>query len=71
MSRIEKYEYKNYIAILEYQPFFDDSTPRSQQYNLKIEKDGKTFINRYRFTGSGAITFFHRWVDKKLSKSDL
>ena len=63
--KIEKFEYMGYIAELIYQPFFDDSTPRSRQYKLKIIKDNTVLIDRYNFTRDGAIAFFHRWVDNK------
>jgi len=41
------------------------TSPPSKRYSLTIEKEGKTFINRYNFTRSGAETFFNRWVDKQ------
>lgn len=65
----EVIEYKGYKGEIIYRPFFDDSTPLSKQYKLIISKEGKIYIDRYRFTGNGAKTFFHRWVDKKIGKN--
>lgn len=41
---IEEIEYLNYTVKIIYQPFFDDSTPRSKQYQLIIEKGGVELI---------------------------
>lgn len=60
--------YKNYIAEVIFQPFYDDSTPMSKQYQLIIKKDNIALIKRYRFTRNGAITFFKTWVNKQESK---
>lgn len=66
--KTETIEYEGYKATIIYQPFYDDSTPKSQQYKLTIEKDGRVYIDRYRFTNNGAKTFFIRWVNKKINK---
>lgn len=39
----------------------------SKRYTLIIEKDGKELIHRSNMTGSGAETWFYRWVDKKIN----
>lgn len=39
--------------------------PPSKRYTLKIEKDGKVYIERSYLTGSGAETLFYRWVAKQ------
>lgn len=67
--KTEIIEYEGYTAKIIYQPFFDDSTAKSQQYKLIIEKEGHVYIDRYGFTNSGAKTFFKRWVNKKLNKN--
>lgn len=37
----------------------------SKRYSLTIEKNGKQYIHRNNLTGSGARTFFYRWVAKQ------
>lgn len=64
--KTEIIEYEGYTAKI---IFFDDSTAKSQQYKLIIEKEGHVYIDRYGFTNSGAKTFFKRWVNKKLNKN--
>jgi hypothetical protein len=59
---VERIIYLGYEIELIYQPFFDDSTPKSKQYKLIIKKQGRELINRYGFTRSGAITFYKRWI---------
>ena len=55
---VERIIYLGYEIELIYQPFFDDSTPKSKQYKLIIKMQGRELINRYRFTRSGAIAFY-------------
>ncbi len=62
---VEKIKYLGYDIELIYQPFYDSSTPISQQYRLIIKKQEKVLINKYRFTRSGAISFYKSWVDKQ------
>lgn len=66
---IEEIEYLNYTVKIIYQPFFDDSTPRSKQYQLIIEKGGVELTNRYGLTYNGAKTWFKRWIDKQYNCS--
>lgn len=65
---IEKKNYLGFEIDLIYQPFFDNSTPRSRQYKLIIKKYGLEFVNKYGFTYSGAKTFYKRWIDNYLRK---
>lgn len=62
---VEKFNYTGYDIEIIYQPFFDDSTAKSKQYQLIISKDGKEYINRYGLTRSYAITYYKQWIDKK------
>lgn len=59
---VEKIIHLGYEIELIYQPFYDDSMPKSKQYRLIIKKQGHELINRYGFTRSGAIAFYKRWV---------
>lgn len=67
---VEKINYSGYDIEIIYQPFFDDSTAKSKQYQLIIRKDGKEHVNRYGLTRSSAITHYMRWIDKKTKISD-
>ena len=64
----EKIIYLGYEIELIYQPFYDDSTPKSKQYKLIIKKQGHELINRYGFTRSGAIAFYKRWASDHSSE---
>ena len=68
---VEKINYSGYDIEIIYQPFFDDSTAKSKQYQLIIRKDGKEYVNRYGLTRSSAITYYKRWMDKKTKKIDM
>ena len=59
---MEKCNYEGYEIELIYQPFYDDSTPKSKQYRLIIKKQGNELINRYGLTRSGAIAFYKKWI---------
>lgn len=59
---VEKIVYLGYEIELIYQPFFDDSKPKSKQYKVIIKKNGNDLINRYGFTRSGAIAFYKKWI---------
>lgn len=61
----EKIIYLGYIIEIIYQPFFDDSTAKSKQYQLIIKKDGLELINRYGITRSSAIAFSKKWINKR------
>ena len=67
---IEKINYSGYDIEIIYQPFFDDSTAKSKQYQLIIRKDGVEYVNRYGLTRGSAIIYYHRWIDKKEKISD-
>ncbi len=67
---IEKFNYSGYDIKIIYQPFFDDSTAKSKQYQLIIRKDGREYINRYGLTRGSAIAYYQRWIDKKKTNSD-
>ena len=41
---VEKINYSGYDIEIIYQPFFDDSTAKSKQYQLIIRKDGKNTL---------------------------
>ena len=62
---IEKIQYFGYEIELIYQPFYDDSTPKSKQYKLIVKKDNIEFINRYRLTRGSALTYSKKWINKK------
>ena len=62
---VEKISYLGYDVELIYQPFYDITASKSQQYKLIIKKQGKVCIDRYRFTRSGAISFYKNWVEKQ------
>ena len=64
---VEEMNYLGYDIEIIYQPFFDDSTAKSKQYQLIIRKDGKELINRYGLTRGSAITYYQRWINKKIS----
>ena len=59
-----------YIGKIIYMNEYSHLTP-SKRYILKIEKDGKTYINRSGLTCSGAKTLFFRWINKKKLKHNL
>ncbi len=65
---IEKNNYRGYDIELVYQPFFDDSKPKSKQYQLIIKSQGVEYINQYGLTRSGAISFYKKWVDKQFKE---
>lgn len=65
--KTEIIEDSGYTAIIEWKPAFGVGMP-SRQYRLTIKKDDIVFIDRSGFTGSGAKTFFSRWVAKKLKE---
>ena len=65
---VERIIFLGYEIELIYQPFFDDSTPKSKQYKLIIKKQGREFINRYEFTRSGAVSFYKKWIDKQFKE---
>lgn len=65
---VERIIYLGYEIELIYQPFFDDSTPKSKQYKLIIKMQGRELINRYGFTRSGAIAFYERWITENSCK---
>ncbi|MBQ8844746.1 MAG: hypothetical protein IJ008_01870 [Clostridia bacterium] len=58
--------YKNgYKDIVLFNNAYDDSTPTSRRYGLKIIKNNKIYINRKNgLTLSGAKTQFERWISK-------
>lgn len=58
----ERFYHDKYTIELIYQPFFDDSTPKSRQYKIFIRKEGIILVERYGFTHSGAIAFVKKWI---------
>lgn len=62
---IEKKQYLGYEIVLIYQPFYDDSTPKSRQYRVIVKKENTEFINRYGLTRSSALAYSKKWIDKK------
>ena len=65
MREIERLYKNDYIGIISYNNAYNDSTPTSRGYGLKIIKDNKTYIDRRNgLTLSGAKTQFERWVSK-------
>lgn len=64
MKEIERFSKYGFTGIISYYTGYDDTTPASQRYNLKIIKDDKIYIDSNRNTLSGAKTRFERWVEK-------
>ena len=62
---IEKIQFLGYEIELIYQPFYDDSTPKSKQYRLIVKKNNIEFINRYGLTRSNALNYSKKWINKK------
>lgn len=52
-----KIQYLGYEIELIYQPFYDDSTPKSKQYKLIIKKDNIEFMNPYGLTRGSALAY--------------
>ena len=42
----ERFYHDKYTIELIYQPFFDDSTPKSRQYKIFIKKEGNILVER-------------------------
>lgn len=64
MAEIESLYKNGYVGVILYNNY-DDSTPISRRYGLKIIKDNKIYIDRRNgLTLSGAKTQFERWVSK-------
>jgi len=66
MKEIERLQKDGYDGIVSYNSDYDDSTPPSKRYNLKIIKDNIVYINRNNLTYCGAKTKFKRWVKKQI-----
>ena len=58
----ERFYHDKYTIELIYQPFFDDSTPKSRQYKIFIKKERNILVERYGFTHSAAIAFVKKWI---------
>ncbi len=63
--KIENLNYRGYEIKLIYQPFFDDSTAKSKQYNVIVKKGDIEFINRYGLTRGSAIAYSKEWINNK------
>ena len=61
----EKIQYLGYEIVLIYQPFYDDSTPKSRQYRVIVKKENIEFINRYGLTRGSALAYSKKWINKK------
>lgn len=62
---IEKIQYLGYEIVLIYQPFYDDSTPKSRQYRVIVKKENIEFINRYGLTRGSALAYSKNWINRK------
>ena len=64
--KIEKINSFGYDIEIVYQPFFDDSKPKSKQYQLIIKRNNVEYVNCYGMTYNSAVVRYKKWINKNI-----